>query len=129
MIVDTSVWIDFFNGHSSPQADRLARAIADDESIAMPGLVYAEILLGLKTEQDAARVADLLDAFEWVGEAHRADYEGAARLYRLCRSKGVTIGSTIDCLIAQLCLRDDEALLAKDRDFEAIARHSGLRLV
>lgn len=129
VIVDTSVWIDFFNGHPSPQADRLARAIADDEPIAMPGLVYTEILLGLKNEQDAIRVASLLDAFVWVNEASKADYEGAARLYRVCRTKGVTIRSTIDCLIAQLCLRDNEVLLAKDRDFEAIARHSALRLV
>lgn len=129
MIVDTSVWVDFFNGHSSREADRLARAIADDEPVALPGLVLTEILLGLKSDQDAARISDLLDAFGWVEEASRSDCEAAAKLDRACRAKGVTIGSTIDCLIAQLCLRDDLPLLAKDRYFDAIARHCALRLV
>ena len=129
MIVDTSVWIDFFNGFASAQAERLAVAVADGEAIAIPGLVYTEILLGLKSDREAARVADLLDAFDWVGEASKTDYGHAATMYRTCRAKGSTIRSTIDCLIAALCLRDGQTLLAKDRDFEAIARHSTLRLV
>ena len=129
MIVDTSVWIDFFNGHASSQAERLAKAIEDNEAIALPGLVYTEILLGLKNDQAAQRIAQLLSAFTWVPEASMQDCAAAAALYRQCRTKGVTIRSTIDCLIAQLCLRDDQPLLAKDHDFEAIAKHCALRLV
>lgn len=70
----------------------------------------------------------MLDAFDPVPEPTKSDYVEAARLYRLCRSKGFTIRSTIDCVIASLCLRDDRALLTRDRDFEAIAKHSALRL-
>src|SRR5487761_2324045 len=102
MLVDTSVWIDFFNGHESGQVQCLACAIAESESIAVPGVVLTEILLGLKHDAEA-------------------DHIEAARIYRLCRAKGFTIRSTIDCLIAQLCLRDGLALLTKDRDFKAIA--------
>lgn len=129
MLVDTSVWIDFFNGHASPQAERLASAVADGEAIALPGLVITEILLGLRGDAEAAEILSLLEAFDAVAEPARADDVAAASLYRQCRSRGFTIRSTIDCLIAQLCLRDGHSLLTKDRDFVAIAGCSSLRLV
>ena len=129
MIVDTSVWIDFFNGHLSSQAQRLTRAIEDNEPIGLPGLVLTEILLGLKNDAEAKRIAQLLEAFTDVPEPSRSDHMAAAALYRSCRAKGVAIRSTIDCVIAQLCLRDSQALLAKDRDFERIAEKTSLKLV
>jgi predicted nucleic acid-binding protein len=129
MLVDTSVWIDFFNGYASAESERLAQAIGAGEPIALPGIVLTEILLGLKTEAEAARLADLLLAFDVVPEPALADYREAARIYRLCRTQGVTIRSTIDCLIAQLAIRDQRSVLTKDRDFSAIARCCPLQLV
>lgn len=129
MLVDTSVWIDFFNGHESGQVQCLACAIAESESIAVPGVVLTEILLGLKHDAEAEHIASLLDTFDAMAEPTRADYIEAARIYRLCRAKGFTIRSTIDCLIAQLCLRDGLALLTKDRDFKAIADCLPLQLL
>jgi len=129
MIVDTSVWIDFFNGQPSSHAQRLARAIEDNEPIGLPGLVLTEILLGLKNDAQAKRIAQLLEAFSDTPEPSRSDHIAAAALYRACRAKGLTIRSTIDCVIAQLCLRDGQALLAKDRDFDRIAEKTGLKLV
>jgi predicted nucleic acid-binding protein len=129
MIVDTSVWIDFFNGHPSSQSQRLTRAIEDNEAIGLPGLVLTEILLGLKNDLEATRIAQLLEAFNDVPAPTRADHVAAAALYRACRAQGVTVRSTIDCVIAQLCLRDGQELLAKDRDFERIAEKTELQLV
>ena len=129
MLVDTSVWIDFFNGHESAQAGRLAQAITDNEPIAVAGIVLTEILLGLRRDSEAYRIAGLLEAFEEVRDPSRDDYIEAASIYRLCRSRGITIRSTIDCLIAQLCIRDGLPLLGKDRDFEAIAKHMPLQLL
>ncbi len=129
MLVDTSVWIDYFNGYASPQAERLAQAISDAESIVIPGLVLTEILLGLGTELEANKIADLLSVFDNVNEPDRTDYIEAAKIYRLCRSKGYTIRSTIDCMIVQLCLRDNRPLLCKDRDFTNIAKCFPLRLI
>ena len=129
MLVDTSVRIDYFNGHASAQADRLAQAIADAEPIALPGLVWTQILMGLRTEAEAARIADLLDAFEFVREPVRSDCIAAAGIYRTCRSKGNIIRSTIDCVIAQLCLRDGRPLLFKDRDFRAISQSFPLKQI
>ncbi len=129
MVVDTSVWIDYFNGFPSAEAERLTSAIEEEEPIALPGLVLTEILLGLRAEAEAERIADLLTAFDQVPDADRADYVAAARIYRLCRTRGKTIRSTIDCVIAQSCLRYGHALLTKDRDFAAIAEATSLKLV
>ena len=105
MLVDISVWIDFFNGHESAEATHLARAIQDAEHIVITGVVLTEILLGLKNDAEAKRILNLLEAFDYSAEPVRDDYIEASRIYRLCRSQGITIRSTIDCLIAQLCLR------------------------
>ena len=129
MIVDTSVWIDYFNGHPSREAQRLARAIEDGELIGIPGLVLTEILLGLKNDAEAQRIGSLLDAIDWIAEPSKADYAAAAEIYRACRAQGITVRSTIDCLIAQLAIREQRAVLAKDRDFAAIAKIKPLRLV
>ena len=129
MLVDTSVWIDFFNGHPSSAANRLGQAIADGESITLPGVVITEILMGLKDDAEAVRIANLLRAFDQAAEFTSNDYEEAARLYRTCRSQGLTIRSTIDCLIAQIALRDGLPILSKDRDFKAIAACSPLQLI
>ena len=129
MLVDTSVWIDYFNGHPSPEANRLAQAIADGEPLAITGLVWTEILLGFRGDAEASRISGLLEAFDYVQEPSRADYIEAARIYRTCRTQGYTLRSTIDCVIAQVCLRHGLALLSKDRDFKAIATCFPLRLV
>jgi predicted nucleic acid-binding protein len=122
VIVDTSVWIDFLNGQASREADVLAQAIAEGDTIHLPGLVLTEILLGLKNDAQARRVESLLDAFDWVEGPTRQDHVAAAKLYRQCRAKGITVRSTIDCLIAQLCIRENLPLLAKDRDFAEMAK-------
>jgi predicted nucleic acid-binding protein len=129
MLVDTSVWIDFLNGHESAHASRLAQAISGGEPIAVPGVVLTEVLLGLKSDQQAASIEDLMTAFNPVAELDRSGHANAARLYRLCRANGFTVRSTIDCLIAQMCLRDDLPLLTKDRDFTSIAASAPLKLV
>lgn len=128
MLVDTSVWIDHFNGHPSPEAMRLEQAIADNEPIVLCDIVLTEILLGLRSDAEAERIADLLDAFDTAPALDRNDYRKAAGIYRRCRTEGQTIRSTIDCLIAQLCIRHGFALLSKDRDFQAIAASHPLRL-
>lgn len=129
MLVDTSVWIDFFNGYDSPEANRLTLAITEGEPIALTGLVLTEILLGLKSDREADRIAELLTAFEFVSEPTLADYSDAARLYRTCRAQGFTIRSTIDCVIAQVAIRDHRPLLTKDRDFATIAQVTTLELL
>jgi len=129
ILVDTSAWIDFFNGHDSAEAAYLRSCIVDGRPLVIPGLVLTEILVGVRTEAEATRIVRVLSAFDEPPELDPTDYEKAATLYRLSRSRGFTIRSTIDCLIAQLCLRHDYELLAKDRDFDAIAQVAPLKRV
>ena len=129
MLIDTSVWIDHFNGHASPEAARLRKAITDHEEIALCGIVLTEILLGLRSNEQARKVENLLNAFTWLPEPDKNDYVKAASIFRHCRSKGVSIRSTIDCLIASLCIRHQVPILTKDRDFHQIATHEPIDLV
>ncbi len=128
MLVDTSVWIDYLNGYASRQSDHLAAAIVDNTPIVLCGVVLTEVLLGLP-DPEAKRIENLLEAFPLAPEFDRADYSAASHLYRTCRSNGITIRSTIDCLIAQICLKHNYSLLAKDRDFIQIARYFPLQLL
>ena len=127
ILVDSSVWISFLNGVNTAEAAFLAVCIAEDRPLIIPGLVRTEVLLGARTEAEALRISQSLSAYPLVPEPTPTDYEHAAAIYRTCRARGLTIRSAIDCLIAQLCLRDDYELLAKDRDFDAISRAFPLR--
>jgi len=128
LLVDTSVWIDFFNGYKSAEAESLAIGIADNLPIVVAGIVLTEILAGLRGEAEADRIAKLLDAFDFAPDLTRSDYLAAAKIYRACRAGGASLRSVADCFIAQVCLRDGLTLLTKDRDFIAIAKHTPLKL-
>lgn len=129
ILVDTSVWIDYFNGYASVEADFLTLCIAEARPVVLAGLVLTETLQGVREPARAARIADVLSAFELTPELERRDYEEAAAIYRTCRGRRSAPRSTIDCLIAQLCLRHGYELLTRDRDFEAIGRFFPLKRV
>jgi predicted nucleic acid-binding protein len=129
ILVDTSVWIDFFNGIDSAEGARLRSLIVDAHPVVITGLVLTEILQGLRSESDVERVTRVLLALDPTPELEADDYRQAAAVYRACRARGFTVRSTIDCLIAQLCLRHGYELLAKDRDFDAIANVFPLKLI
>jgi len=129
MIVDTSVWVNYFNSNKSWQADRLRNAIEENETIVLPGIVLTEILLGFSTDKEAEKVSALLEAFEVSPELTTGDYKQAAAIYRKCRRQGKTIRSTVDCLIAVICIRDGLALLSKDRDFDFISESYPLKCI
>lgn len=128
-LVDTSVWVDFLKGQDCLETHWLRTAIAEGLPVVVPGLVVTEVLRGLSSERDAGTLERLLEEFPAAPALGDEDYRGAARLYRDCRSKGVTIASTVDCLIAQLAIRHRFLLLTRDRGFEAVARVAPLRLL
>ena len=129
LLADTSVWVDFFNDHRSPESERLAASLADDEPMVMLGLIATETLAGLRTEVEAERIAGLFEAFDAVPAFDESDYRSAAAIFRRCRASGETVSSVVDCLIAQACLRHGYRLLSKDSDFRKIARNVPIRLV
>ena len=128
VIVDTSVWIDYFNDIANWQTDWLELAIGKRE-IGLTSLILCEVLQGVRSDaQFGAFRNDLLQfsVFD-TGSAELA--MAAARNYRELRRKGITIRTTIDCLIATFCLEYDLELLHKDSDFDAFAQHLELRVV
>lgn len=129
MIVDTSAWVEYLRATQSPTHHTLRSAVASDAAIATPAPVVMELLAGCSTEEAAQDLQQLLARFEILEVEGLADFEDAALIQLMCRRKGETVRSTMDCLIAAITLREQRPLLAVDRDFEVISRHVGLPLV
>ena len=121
IVVDSSVLIGFFRGHSSPAIARLESLIQEEIPFAIPGLCCQEILQGAKNEKEWRLLDEYLSSQDLLFPSDsRTTHWEAARIYFDCRRKGLTIRSSIDCLIAQLVLEEDGVLLHDDGDYENI---------
>lgn len=129
MIVDTSVWIDFFAGRDTWQAALLAREIDDEQPVGLTDVVYAELLQGIKHDTDLLAVERQLLSFDILRLEGLDDFRSAAMLYRAARRQGLMIRRTTDCLIAAVCIREDRFLLHDDVDFQHLALVSSLRVL
>ena len=129
ILVDTSTWVEFDRATGSSAHLRLAELIREGgDEIAVTEPVLAELLAGVRRDDDARRVRRLVTSFGWVHADAVADFEGAAKVYRSCRAAGITPRGLIDCMIASIAIRAGVELLAADRDFEAMASVLPLRL-
>ena len=126
IVVDTSVWIDYFNGVPTPQADLLDDLLGR-RVLAVGDLILAELLQGFATEGDANRALRLLEPLEFVTMAGRDVAIQSAANYRRLRRRGVTVRKTMDMLIGTYCLMHGHEILHNDRDFDLLARYLGLR--
>jgi predicted nucleic acid-binding protein len=128
-LADTSAWVEYLRATRSPAHLRLRRLIADeDDALATTEVVVMELLAGASNDDELTRLGRLLGRFELLPVQGLADYEAAAGLYRHCRRAGETVRKLTDCLIAVVAMRAGAALLHRDQDFEAIARHAPLRV-
>ena len=128
IVVDTSVWIDVLNDTPTPQAQRCVEMIESGEPIALTDVILTEVLQGLRSDREAAMVERHLRAFPILRLQDLDDFVLAARLYRAARRVGVTIGKTLDCLIAAPCVRTGAPLLHADEDFDRLATCTPLRI-
>jgi predicted nucleic acid-binding protein len=129
VIVDTSVWIDFFAGRDSWQVGLLVRELEDEQPVGLTDVVYTEILQGIKDDGVLVGVERQLLTLDLARLEGLDDFRNAAQLYRAARRQGLTIGRTTDCLIATVCIRADRPLLHNDADFDHLALVSALRVV
>jgi len=129
LIVDTSVWIDFFNGVQNKQSEYLAGSIESGKTIFLHSIILMEILQGFRSDHDHAEVKDILLSYNFVMEDPVSDAIGASDLYRSLKKKGITIRKSMDCLIAYAAIKNGLPLLHRDRDFDIIAKHSKLKLI
>jgi predicted nucleic acid-binding protein len=120
VLVDTSVWIDFFNDHTCAATETLARLIEDEIELLTCGVIVSEFLQGIRDLKTLAALETQFRDMDWLTPVEPDTYVEAANLFRQLRAKGVTIRSTIDCLIAQLASDNDTFLLSKDRDMAMI---------
>jgi predicted nucleic acid-binding protein len=125
IVVDTSVWIDFFNGRSTPGADALNELLGE-RPIVVGDLTMAEVLSGFRTDTDFRRARSLLETCEFRPMVGKEVAIEAAGNYRLLRKRGITVRKTIDVLIGSFCILNRLPLLHADRDFDALEEHLGL---
>ncbi|MBI5825751.1 MAG: PIN domain nuclease [Chloroflexi bacterium] len=128
LVVDTSVWVDYFNGVENPQTDFL-NAILDKTPILIGDLILAEVLQGFRHDPDFEKVRRLLGKFLQESMVDPVLAVQSARNYRFLRQKGVTVRKTIDSLIATFCIENDHELLHNDSDFDGYEKHLGLRVI
>ncbi len=127
ILVDSSVWIDYFRGDTTPQAEMLD-ALLGNELLVVGDLVLAEVLQGFQSERDFNQAKQLLTSFEVIEIVGRDIAIQAARNFRTLREHGITVRKTVDTLIATRCIHDGLILLHSDKDFEPFVAHLGLRV-
>jgi len=121
ILVDSSVWIDYFNGRSTPETEKLDQLLGA-EDLAVGDLILVEVLQGFCDEREFESARRLLLSLSVVDLAGPDIAIKAARNYRSLRSRGFTIRKTIDCVIATYCIDRGYELLHSNRDFDAFKR-------
>jgi predicted nucleic acid-binding protein len=128
ILVDSSVWIDFFRNQPTAQAEWLDKNLGV-ESLIVGDLILAEVLRGFKDDRGFNEARRLLGRLRQVSLGGEELAVEAARNFRKLRSRGVTVRGTIDVIIATRCLVDGYRLLHSDRDFDAFEAQLGLQVV
>lgn len=125
VLVDSSVWIDYFNGKSTVECDALDALLAS-EPVFIGDLILTEVLQGFRSDAGYRQARALLDPLTLCRLGGREVALAAADNYRHLRIQGVTIRKTIDCIIGSFCLLHGFELLHADRDFDGMERYLGL---
>ena len=126
ILVDSSVWIDYFKGIPSPQTDRLDTLLGK-QPVLTGDLILTEVLQGFRNDRDFNQAKTLLTSLDVIELGGRDVAIHAARNFRKLRSIGVTARKTTDTVIATRCIESDFALLYSDRDFDPFVEHLSLR--
>ena len=126
ILVDSSVWIDFFNGVPTPETDRLDALLGQDD-VATGDLILVEVLQGIRHDSDFRAVKRALSEFPSFDLLGRERAARVAMRYRRLRRNGVTIRKTVDVVIASFCVDEGVRLLFSDRDFLPMVKYLGLK--
>ena len=128
VLVDTTVWIDFFTGKATSQVDILELLISEGQDICVCGLVLTEVLQGVREEKQYKKIRKYFENLLFLPMT-QAMHLHSAEIYRSLRKKGITIRKPIDCMIASVAIAHGVHLLHNDKDFKPIEKHSGLMTV
>ena len=128
LVVDTTVWVDYFNGQVNPETEYLNRALSE-ELILVGDLILAETLQGFRSDRDFQQAQAALAKFDQAEMVNIRLAQQSAQNYRRLRKSGITIRKTIDCLIATFCIAENHTLLHRDSDFDPFEEYLGLQVV
>jgi hypothetical protein len=126
ILVDSSVWIDYFRGTVTPQTGKLDNLLGQ-QPLAIGDLILTEVLQGFDDEREFNVTRKMLTSLMVVELGGKEIAIKAAKNFRALRRSGVTVRKTIDTVIATRCIEDGYSLLHSDRDFDPFAKHLGLR--
>jgi predicted nucleic acid-binding protein len=127
ILVDTSVWIDYFNGIENKQTENLDR-ILSEQSVLVGDIILTEILQGFDSDKEFRLAKQALNPLDCVHLGGKSLAIKAASNFRFLRSKGVTIRKTVDMLIGSWCIEHEVELLHNDKDFDHIATQLPLQI-
>jgi len=128
ILVDTTVWIDFFAARPTPQVSALERRISDSQDICTCGMVLVEVLQGIRDDRAYRKTRSYFGHLIYL-PMDQNGFVMSAEIYRDLRKRGITIRKPLDCMIASVALLHDVPLLHNDRDFTPIEKHHGLKVV
>lgn len=128
IIVDTTVWVDYFRGTRNPETEWL-EIEADRKRLGLTDLILCEVLQGVRNAREFGQVRMELQRFALFEIGGEELVIAAATNFRNLRERGKTVRKTIDCLIATFCLRNGHTLLHRDRDFDAFENILGLNVL
>jgi predicted nucleic acid-binding protein len=128
ILVDTTVWIDYFNGRITPETNTLDQLLGTDKVI-MGDIILAEVLQGFRNDQDFETARQTLMKFAQVSMLNPDLAVRSARNYRHLRKAGIKVRKTTDCFIATYCIENNIELLHCDRDFDPFEQHLGLNVI
>ena len=126
--MDTTVWVDYFQGVENPETEWLNTEL-DRQRLGLTDIILCEVLQGVRDDVVAREVERRLLNLEVFDTGGVAVAREAARNYRALRSRGHTVRKTIDCLIATFCLRGQHSLLHRDRDFDPFEKFLELSVI
>lgn len=127
IVVDTSAWIDYFNGKIAPHTNRLDKDLGK-ERVIIGDIIIAELLQGFKIDKDYKIARKLIESLEYRDFIGKEIAIKAADNYRSLRKKGVTIRKTIDAIIATFCIENGYELIHNDKDFDPFEEYLGLKI-
>jgi predicted nucleic acid-binding protein len=127
VLVDTTVWIDFFGGRQTSGVTCLEQLLHDEVDMFTTGIIVQELLNGIKLRKQRAEINDELKRFMLIMPSLNTHVQ-AAEIFDGCRKKGITLRSPVDCLIASLALEYDLPVLENDRDYTHIAQVFPLKI-
>ncbi len=128
VLIDTTVWIDFFKNKNTPQVSVLDLLLSENEDVCTCGIVLTEVLQGVRDDRTYRKIKSDFDNLVYL-PMNQSTFIKSADIYRNLRKKGITIRKSLDCMIAAVAITHHVQLLHNDRDFDPIEKHYSLNVV